>query len=588
MRKIVLLAAVVVVAAATPDTFAGSGDVAAPRPTSEVTVWPTPREVERLGPDVSVPGEAVVEAGEQISQHTWQIALDALSQAGVLHQKIIRPGGPIDADAFLVRFRTDAAVPAEGYVVDVRDSGVSITSSDEAGAFHGAQTLLRLARPGAIPGVRITDHPSLPVRGIVEGFYGRPWTHAERLDQLRFAAAVKLNAYVYAPKDDPYHRARWADPYPSARLAELGQLADVAASVQIRFTYALAPGTTICYSDPAHLHALAAKIGLLHGAGVRSFALPLDDIEYARWNCPGDLAKYGPPGPAAAARAQTDLLNRVQRDVLAGLDGVAPLQTVPTEYSDVADSPYKKAFRENLDERVVLMWTGTAIVPAAITADEAAAAGAVWGRKPLVWDNYPVNDYPDAAGRLLLGPYTGRAAGMGVTGVLSNPMNQACASRGALFGLADFAWNDTAYDPDRALRAHASSLAGGDQRETEALLAFFDLNTRRSPVLARKISDFQIAWNSGDRHRAVAGLRAYAVTIADAPKLIRDECFAREARVWLDATERWGRALLAALDGLDGDRARFAESAKLVAEAGTAVKVGDGVLDRFLALTPGL
>lgn len=56
------------------------------------------------------------------------------------------------------------------------------------------------------------DNPALQRRGSVEGFSGPPWSHAERLGLLGFARAVGLNEYVYAPKDDPFHRERWRDP----------------------------------------------------------------------------------------------------------------------------------------------------------------------------------------------------------------------------------------------------------------------------------------------------------------------------------------------------------------------------------------
>ena len=50
------------------------------------------------------------------------------------------------------------------------------------------------------------------VRGIVEGFYGEPWSHSARLDAIGFLAPRGLNAYVYAPKDDAKHRADWRVP----------------------------------------------------------------------------------------------------------------------------------------------------------------------------------------------------------------------------------------------------------------------------------------------------------------------------------------------------------------------------------------
>ena len=56
--------------------------------------------------------------------------------------------------------------------------------------------------------------PSLPVRGVIEGFYGPPYTFDQRRDLFRFLAEADLNTYVYAPKLDPYHRDRWREPYP--------------------------------------------------------------------------------------------------------------------------------------------------------------------------------------------------------------------------------------------------------------------------------------------------------------------------------------------------------------------------------------
>lgn len=57
---------------------------------------------------------------------------------------------------------------------------------------------------------------AIPMRGIVEGFYGTPWSHADRLEMLHFSKEKKFNAYIYAPKDDPYHRAKWREPYHGA------------------------------------------------------------------------------------------------------------------------------------------------------------------------------------------------------------------------------------------------------------------------------------------------------------------------------------------------------------------------------------
>lgn len=66
------------------------------------------------------------------------------------------------------------------------------------------------------------------IRGVVEGFYGEPWSHAERLDLIGFCGGQGLDTWVHAPKDDPYHRGLWREPYPDEELERLGELVGAA------------------------------------------------------------------------------------------------------------------------------------------------------------------------------------------------------------------------------------------------------------------------------------------------------------------------------------------------------------------------
>ena len=525
-----------------------------------------------------------------------------------------------------------ADLPAEGYALaayELSDGSATVVlgGSDAAGTFYAAQTLRQLTGDGAVAGVGVVDHPGMRHRGAIEGFYGSPWTTEERLDQLAFYGRFKLNTYIYAPKDDPYHRDRWREPYPPDRVGGLAQLVETAAANHVRFTFAVSPGVSICYSDPADPAALAAKLDAVFALGVRSFSIALDDIDHTRWHCPGDEATYGPPSTAAAAQAQADLLNAVQSGFIATHEGAEPLQMVPTEYRGVGDSPYRTVLRERLDPQVEVMWTGTYVVPPEITVAQAGAAAATFGRPLYVWDNTPVNDFPPTEGRLILAPYARREVGLSghVTGIVLNPMNQAAASKVQLVGAADFTWHDAAYDPARAHRAAADHLAGGDPRTTEALLAFFDLQNLaptsassgilsqpQAPALAARLDAFRAAWSGGDRQGAIAALRPYADQIAAAPDLIRtnvvDPGFVADCGPWLDATALWGQALVASLDGLaaalagDGAGAAAAHDRAdaLAAQAGAIhtipgetrpegpVRVGDGVLDDFVAAASGL
>ncbi|WP_129669865.1 beta-N-acetylhexosaminidase family protein, partial [Phytoactinopolyspora endophytica] len=518
---------------------------------------------------------------------------------------------------------------AEGYALasKAQASGglVAIGGADPDGIYYGAQTLRQLVTDKAISAVSITDYPLMRLRGSIEGFYGSPWSHQERLDQLAFYGDIKANTYIYAPKDDPYHRDQWRDPYPDQLYTQLGELVQQAVDHHVRFTFAVSPGVSICYSDPADRDALFAKLQAMYDLGVRSFSIALDDISYEEWNCPADQETYGDPSGGAAGQAQVDLLNAVQREFLDQRDGVNPLQFVPTEYDNVDETPYKQTIREQLDERVEVMWTGTDVVPPSISVDEAAEAADVWGRPVFIWDNYPVNDFWWTTGRLLMAPYAEREAGLHtqVSGIVLNPMNQASASKVALFGGADFGWNDVAYDPYRTWNVAADYLAGGDAATTEALLAFFDLQHRApmfsgeawqppAPELDRRLTEFRATWDAGDHQKALDKLRPYAELLASAPKVITDgvadPLFHDDVGPWMESLTLWGGALVSALDGLqarvDGDdeeaEQHFGEASELIEAAGEVetipgetrtegvIQMGDGVLDTFLAEAPEL
>ena len=59
------------------------------------------------------------------------------------------------------------------------------------------------------------------IRGVIEGYYGRPWTQAQRLELIDFLADRGMNTFVYGPKDDPLVRRDWRLPYDGEALARL-------------------------------------------------------------------------------------------------------------------------------------------------------------------------------------------------------------------------------------------------------------------------------------------------------------------------------------------------------------------------------
>ncbi|MER5985106.1 beta-N-acetylglucosaminidase domain-containing protein [Streptomyces sp. NPDC001787] len=592
------------------DTPAAGSDRRAPG------ITPTPQSVSRRTDRITISPTVTVVTGDTADASSVRVVEEALRRAGA--QRVVRGDAPArrgltvhvgDAAALAAQgLQGPEDLPADGYVLGVGAGRVVLAGKDTTGTYYAAQTLRQIlperGRPGAeVGGLAVRDWPGTALRGVIEGFYGTPWSHEARLDQLDYYGEHKMNIYVYSPKDDAYLREKWRDAYPADRLARIAELTGRAAERHVEFTYALSPGLSVCYSSDADAKALVDKFETVWDIGVRTFAVPLDDISYTDWNCAGDEAKWGSGGGAAGA-AQAYLLNRVNKEFIATHPGAQPLQMVPTEYYDVAPSPYKKALAEQLDPEVLVEWTGVGVVAPKMTVAQAKAAREVFAHPILTWDNYPVNDY--ATNRLLLGPFNGREKGLPaeLAGITANPMIQPYASKLSLFTVADYSWNDAAYDARASWGAGLTEYAGGDRRTERALRAFADvnyssaLNEEKAPELAAEIDTF---WKSGDGGR----LDAVFTALGAAPGRLRaelpDRGFTDDAGPWLDATESWAGAVRSALGMVRAARdGRGAEAWELrqklpalVAEARSftftgldgrevPVVVGDGVLDGFI------
>ncbi|MET8021927.1 beta-N-acetylglucosaminidase domain-containing protein [Streptomyces decoyicus] len=596
----------------------GSGDrpaAAAPRPLS-----PTPRSVRSrsdlvtitpsvtvvAGPDADAPALAVVEKSLKDAGADRVVRAERASAQGQLTVYVDGAGAAQALKGLGVR--GSEGLPDEGYALAVGEGRIALSGKDATGTYYAAQSLRQLLphreRPGAqVRGTAVRDWPATPLRGVIEGFYGTPWSHDARLDQLDFYGEHKMNIYVYSPKDDAYLREKWRDPYPAEQLARIKELVDRAHERHVEFTYALSPGLSVCYSSDADLKALTAKFQTLWDIGVRTFAVPLDDISYTDWNCAADKDAFG-TGGGAAGTAQAHLLNRVSQEFIAAHPGAEPLQMVPTEYYDVKPSPYKKALAAKLDGNVLVEWTGVGVIAPTMTVAQARQAREVFGHRILTWDNYPVNDY--VTNRLLLGPFNGREKGLPeqLAGITANPMIQPAASKLALFTVADYAWNDAAYDARASWGAAIEESAGGDARTARALRAFADahyassLNPQQAPELAAAIAEFG---KVGQARRLDGVLR----TLQDAPGVLRDRLadrgFVNDSEPWLDATHAWGVAARTALRLIEATRAgdgakawqlrqripelvKNAKSFVYVDMSGKRVPVlvADGVLDTFV------
>lgn len=239
---------------------------------------------------------------------------------------------------------------------------------------------------------------SKPV-GVIEGFYGTPWTFDERAECMRVLAAHGADSYVWAPKSEPRHRDEWNEPFTPDEIAGFTHLSVCAPGVGV--SVGLTPGA------PATSEEVMAKLAPALAAGCAGVTLCFDDLPVLD-----------------AARRHADIANDVVTRT--GL----PTWLVPTHYAGMSGSPYLGTLVRDLDERVLVMWTGSHVVTDSITAHDARRrADVTGGRAPLLWDNTPVNDAMMTA-LLHVGPYHGRDTDLRgeLSGLLINPMSAMRAS----------------------------------------------------------------------------------------------------------------------------------------------------------------
>jgi hyaluronoglucosaminidase len=504
-------------------------------------------------------------------------------------------------------------LPAEGYVLaSGRDSDdrarIVLSGTDGTGTFYAAQSLRQIISQHAgvaqVAGVSVRDWPSFGIRGGMESFYGPVWSRADRLQQLQFLAANKMNTYFYGPAGDPHTGETWDALYSPQALSDLHQIVSTAQSEHIDFVYRISPedplkpSAGICHSDPADLQALLARFEQMYSIGVRSYTIAWDDVA-GRFTCTRDQQQFGDDSsPTAAAQAYVDNW-MLQHFIRAHADN-QPLVTVPTEYSGNATSTYRTRFDELVDPSINIYWTGPSVVSHSIdVSDIQQTQQAFPHHQLLIWDNYPVNDY--ATDRLLLGPLVNREPGLEqhALGITYNEMQEEAPSLIPLFTEADFAWNPGAYDPqqswDRGLRH-----LGGDAYPALKVFAENNLSSpldgTESPVLSPLIRSFQDAYLQDQDIRTLAGqIQGAFDQLARTPDQLApgmsNQLFLDEAKPWLTKLGGYGRAGTAATDALTAQaadqpaaawRARQQLDAAVQQEKAIPQAVAPGVIDPYL------
>ncbi len=296
---------------------------------------------------------------------------------------------------------------------------------------------------------------TVPVRGVIEGFYGVYYTFPERDEMIRCIGSLGFNQYIYGPKNDRQHRMRWREPYPGDVMAAFSRTVSVAKEAGVSFVYSIGSGVTMSYASEEDFRLVMEKLEAFYRIGVRDFSILLDDIA-SEFKHAADGERY-----ATFAEAHADVCNRVYA-ALQAMDPACTLSMCPTDYHGTAPfSPYLRELGERMHPDVAIFYTGEDICAKEIRRSDAEAFGAAVRRKPVVWDNYPVNDLAMRP-ELHVGPIRGRDPELlgAVDGYVVNLMAECEASKLALRTFADYFRDPRAYDPDRSWAEAIRSVAG--------------------------------------------------------------------------------------------------------------------------------
>jgi len=254
--------------------------------------------------------------------------------------------------------------------------------------------------------------------GVIEGFYGTPWTESARLELVSGLADWGFRFYLYAPKADPYLRDRWREEHPVPTRRRLERLGAHAHARGLDWGVGLSP-LGLAGDEREGRTRLAARARSLRALGADILGVLFDDM-------PGTTPRL--------ARRQADLVARAA-DAFAGRRVVM----CPTYYSsdprlDAYYGPrppdYLETLGRFLDPAVGVFWTGPRVCSTRYPPAHLDAVATALRRPPLLWDNYPVNDGPEMWRFLHLRAFSRRGPGVRrrTAGIAANPMNQCALS----------------------------------------------------------------------------------------------------------------------------------------------------------------
>jgi hypothetical protein len=287
--------------------------------------------------------------------------------------------------------------------------------------------------------------------GVIEGYFGRPWSHADRKHVMTRLREIGYAWFHYAPKADAFLRRRWREPHPSDAFAELVGLSRHCRGLGMRFGVGLSPYELYRdFTGPGRADFIA-KVRALDDIGIDDLAILFDDTR-------GDV-------PDLAAR-EADIVHTALAHTRASRVLMCPTYYSDDRMLDVVFGQRPEGYLDDLgrrlDHRVGVYWTGEEICAREHSVAHLVRVAESLGRRPTLWDNYPVNDGPNMSRHLHLRAFTGRPSAIGPH-LAAHAINPALQPHLSLIPAATLAagYRDGAtYAYMRAFREAARACAG--------------------------------------------------------------------------------------------------------------------------------
>ncbi len=362
-------------------------------------------------------------------------------------------------------------------------ANVIILGENTDATFYGIASLEQILDNGTqnLTCVKIDDYADIQYRGVIEGYYGVPYSAETTKDLFHFMARYKMNSYMYGAKSDPYHSQKWQEAYPDSITAEqkaigylsapmMRDITKTAHNNKVNFIWAIHPGGAFTENkDNNVIGRIMDKFQKMYDLGVRQFGIFVDDI-----GVPQDSISLA-LNAKRLTEAQQAVEARWNKIYKAPADTVRPINFVPQLY---AYSWFNDTVRHNFftalshtPKQVVVYITGAKIwsVP---NSHDLSIVSKSFGRPLAWWWNYPCNDN-DMSKLFVRDTYTNfaderwidndaqlEATLKGASALISNPMQQGSASRIALFGVGDYGWNHRGFDNKGSYQAALQAVIG--------------------------------------------------------------------------------------------------------------------------------